>query len=109
MSESTFNTDDFSDLASRISEYLSAGGLFNPESMDHEKVRDLLMEIRALLWRAQSNARLISAATDLLAACEELQRILTSPSRIICDVTQREMLPYLPQVEAAIRKAKGTP
>ena len=30
----------------RINEYLEAGGLFNPELMDHEKVRDLLIEIR---------------------------------------------------------------
>ena len=34
------------ELSLRISEYLSQGGLFNPELMDHCKVRDMLMEIR---------------------------------------------------------------
>jgi len=32
-------------LVGRIREYLSNGGLFNPELMDHEKVRDLLMDV----------------------------------------------------------------
>lgn len=29
-----------------ITEYLSNGGLFNPEMMDHDRVRNLLMECR---------------------------------------------------------------
>ena len=33
-------------LRERINEYLSAGGLFNSEMMEHEKVRDMLIEIR---------------------------------------------------------------
>jgi hypothetical protein len=33
-------------LTNRINEYLSNGGLFNPEHMNHEEVRNLLMEIR---------------------------------------------------------------
>lgn len=33
-------------FSNRITQYLSAGGLFNPEMMEHDKVRDLLMEIR---------------------------------------------------------------
>lgn len=33
----------------RIREYLSVGGLFNPEMMDHEKVRNLLLEIKDYL------------------------------------------------------------
>lgn len=32
-------------LVGRIREYLSNGGLFNPEMMDHDKVRDLLMDV----------------------------------------------------------------
>ena len=31
-------------LTNRIDEYLSAGGLFNPEAMEHDKVRELLLE-----------------------------------------------------------------
>lgn len=36
-------------LSSRITEYLIAGGLFNPEMMEHDKVRDLLIDCRAFL------------------------------------------------------------
>ncbi len=37
------------DLVERITEYLSLGGLWNPELMDHEKVRELLIDCRAAL------------------------------------------------------------
>jgi hypothetical protein len=37
------------ELVGRITEYLSAGGLFNPELMDHDKVRDLLIDCREAL------------------------------------------------------------
>jgi hypothetical protein len=37
------------ELVNRITEYLSLGGFFNPELMDHEKVRDLLIECRNAL------------------------------------------------------------
>ena len=36
-------------LADRITEYLSGGGLFNPELANHEAVRDLLIECRNAL------------------------------------------------------------
>lgn len=32
-----------------IGDYLQKGGLCNPELMEHDKVRDLLMDCRALL------------------------------------------------------------
>lgn len=35
----------------KITEYLSVGGFFNPELMEHEKVRDLLIECRFELER----------------------------------------------------------
>lgn len=34
------------DLAQRITDYLSGGGLFNPELANHDAVRDLLIECR---------------------------------------------------------------
>ncbi len=37
------------ELKDLITEYLCAGGLFNPEMMEHEKVRDLLINIRDYL------------------------------------------------------------
>jgi hypothetical protein len=36
----------------RITEYLEVGGLFNPEMMEHDKVRDLIMECREILQRS---------------------------------------------------------
>jgi hypothetical protein len=33
-------------ILSLIQEYLENGGLFNPKSMDHDKVRDLIIIIR---------------------------------------------------------------
>lgn len=37
------------DLCQRITDYLTCGGLFNPESALHERVRDLLIECRTEL------------------------------------------------------------
>jgi hypothetical protein len=39
----------FRTLHDRLTDYLVVGGLFNPELMDHDKVRDLLMECRTTL------------------------------------------------------------
>lgn len=36
-------------LGERITDYLASGGLFNPELMEHEKVRDLLLDCRDAL------------------------------------------------------------
>jgi hypothetical protein len=44
------------ELEKRISNYLSSGGLFNPESMEHEKVRDLIMDCRDALAAANQAA-----------------------------------------------------
>lgn len=40
------NKEKFIELKARIENYLGNGGLFNPEFMEHEKVRDLLIDIR---------------------------------------------------------------
>lgn len=37
------------ELLARIKSYLGNGGLFNPEMMEHEKVRDLVMDCRKAL------------------------------------------------------------
>lgn len=43
-------------LQKRITEYLSQGGLFNPEAMNHEAVRDLLIDCRATLAHQEQRA-----------------------------------------------------
>ncbi len=42
-------------LEQRINEYLCKGGLFNPELMAHDKVRDLLIDCRDALLAAPSS------------------------------------------------------
>lgn len=37
------------DLLARVQSYLGNGGLFNPEAMDHTKVRDLVMDLAAVV------------------------------------------------------------
>jgi uncharacterized protein YtpQ (UPF0354 family) len=43
--------DSMSDIVERCTEYLSVGGFFNPEMMDHEKVRDLVIDCRTEIER----------------------------------------------------------
>jgi hypothetical protein len=43
-------------LPNRINEYLSNGGLFNPEHMNHEEVRNLLIEIRDNIVKERETA-----------------------------------------------------
>jgi hypothetical protein len=42
------------DILEKIEEYLSNGGLFNPELMDHDKVRDLVIECRTEIEYARN-------------------------------------------------------
>ena len=42
-----------SDMVERCNEYLSSGGLFNPELMDHDAVRDLVRDCRDELAKLQ--------------------------------------------------------
>lgn len=39
------------ELLNRIQNYLSNGGLFNPELMEHDKVKELILDLRAYLVR----------------------------------------------------------
>jgi chromosome segregation ATPase len=43
------DTKRLKDLSERIRQYLLLGGLFNPENMEHDKVRALLMDIRCAI------------------------------------------------------------
>jgi nitroreductase len=46
-----------SDVQHKIAEYLLLGGLFNPELMDHEKVRDIMIESRDELDRLKKRLK----------------------------------------------------
>lgn len=75
------------ELVERITEYLSLGGFWNPELMDHEKVRELLIDCREALSApiaapgagAVTEARLQEAWTDFLNANPD---DLTSPEEL---------------------------
>lgn len=45
---------DASELRSRIQSYLGNGGLFNPEMMEHDKVRSLILDLRDYLDAGQA-------------------------------------------------------
>ena len=41
------------ELVGRIQSYLGNGGFFNPEMMEHDKVRDLIMDCRDYITTSQ--------------------------------------------------------
>jgi len=43
-----------SGVHNRVAEYLSSGGLFNPELMEHEKVRDLILSLQEEIEKLRS-------------------------------------------------------
>lgn len=72
-------------ILERIQNYLETGGLFNPEMMEHEKVRDLIMEcrydlrelyeIREHLWPNQTG--LPNEYRNTVIAIKARERLLT--------------------------------
>lgn len=52
-------------LIQRINEYLAAGGLFNPESMEHDKVRSLLLDLRDALQKPVEASSDFASSTQL--------------------------------------------
>ena len=53
-------------LIKRIEEYLSGGGLFNPEMANHIAVRDLLIECRIALAQPEQHQDWCASLTQLL-------------------------------------------
>jgi len=60
---------DAPEILARIQDYLLKGGLFNPEAMEHDKVRDLLVDCRTHIEKM--NQRL--SATDSAVELAELE------------------------------------
>ena len=90
------------DLISRITYYLSFGGLFNPELADHLAVRNLLMECRdALAQRTEQEQQIETlkrclfqmqeAAKDLVKQAKSLP----SSQRTWVDLTRAELAEIL--------------
>ena len=61
-------------VLARIRDYLASGGLFNPELMEHEKVRDLLMACAKCIKELQEDNLLDkSAFGGVIRANDELR------------------------------------
>jgi hypothetical protein len=54
-----------SDVAKRLTEYLTVGGFFNPELMEHDKVRDLLIDCRTEIEHLREERRWIPVGERL--------------------------------------------
>ena len=61
-------TESHPDPWAMVFDYLNAGGFFNPEHMDHEKVRDMILALRdARAADAQTIAKLRARVARLEA------------------------------------------
>jgi hypothetical protein len=58
-----------SDIAERLTEYLLHGGLYNPELMQHDKVRDLLIDCRDEIARLRDAIRRLAEQDATLPVC----------------------------------------
>lgn len=65
------------EVLSRIDSYFGNGGLFNPEQMDHDKVRELFLDMRACLQAHHDTIKWISNQQDLFfAECSQAEEIV---------------------------------
>ena len=53
-----------SDIVERIRDYLSSGGLFNPELADHAAVRDLLVDARETILALRAGVETLTEAVQ---------------------------------------------
>lgn len=61
------------DIVETIAEYLSMGGLFNPEMMEHDTVRNLIIECRAEITRLRAENERLSTSLSNTANARVLQ------------------------------------
>lgn len=62
------------DLVERITQYLGAGGLFNPEAMEHNKLRDLLLDCRDRIEALERELAAEQRSRDADAICYDSMR-----------------------------------
>jgi hypothetical protein len=62
----------------RIQNYFGNGGLFNPEMMEHGKVRDLIMDCRTCIESHHETIKWIASQQNLFfAECSQAEEIVT--------------------------------
>jgi hypothetical protein len=64
------HSDTSARLVLTITEYLSVGGLFNPEFMEHDKVRDLLIACRDELQRIHKLEKALALLNSMVLSGE---------------------------------------
>ena len=86
-----------SDIVETIAEYLSMGGLFNPEMMEHDTVRNLIIECRAEITSLRAENERLSTSLSNTASARVLQgkviAELSAENERLRDVLMRIGLP----------------
>lgn len=83
-------------VTERIQDYLTNGGFFNPESMEHEKVRELLMDCAeelsacALVQQEAQQIRGMYEAALKTIAFQAYEVPTTLANNVLAHVTLRE-------------------
>lgn len=72
-------------LAARITEYLSLGGLFNPEMANHDAVRDLLIDCRAALSSPEQGSEAVSVPPEA-GRRSKAENLLLGLHKIVADL-----------------------
>ena len=97
------------DTIDNINNYLQMGGLFNPELMEHHKVRDLLLECRNELESLKAGNRDVMLHWEVLRAdydklLEKYQQLVFYLAHIDLDYMTEHDVALL---ESAIEEAKA--
>ncbi len=64
-----------SDALERVKDYLGSGGLFNPELMEHEKVRDLIMDCREEIQKRDAEIENLVLTNKIIGNDKECFRL----------------------------------
>jgi len=65
------------EILARIQDYLGNGELFNPELMEHDKVRDLLVDCRTCIEAHHQTVKWIASQQNLFfAECSQAEEII---------------------------------
>lgn len=73
----TDEVEQIMNVTDRIDQYFDVGGLFNPEHMEHEKVRELLWDARSYIKELEyDNWQKLSAITAYDIQIKKYKRLL---------------------------------
>lgn len=76
-------------LKTRIQSYLGNGGLFNPEMMEHEKVRDLILDCREIITALEQELAAtkvgVRMTEALIKRVDELEQLVSVKEAILVD------------------------